>query len=416
MPLYRFKAATPDGELVEGQMEAADRESVVRKLQAQGHLPINAEPWSGDAARARSARTGALAGALRSRRIGFTELGLFTVELSTLLGAGLALDRALELQGELAEEGPLKKVIADVQTKVRGGDDLSAAMEAVRTPSGARVFSPFYLNMVRAGEAGGALGIALERLAEFQERARDLRDTVGSALVYPVLLLVFSVAALGLILGVVVPRLAAMFDDAGQELPLSTQFVVNAGALVHDWWWALIAVMVGGFMLVKAHLRDEEARKRWDGRLLRLPLAGDLIAKYEASRFTRTLGTLLGGGVPLIEALSIGREVVGNLVIRDGIAKAATRARAGQGLSGPLAETNVFPRLATHLLRVGEETGSMEQMLLRLADIYDREVRAALKRAVDLLGPAAILILGVLIAGIIMSVLSAVLSVNDLAF
>lgn len=416
MPLYRFRAATAEGELVEGQMEAADRESVVRKLQAQGHLPLKAEPWSGDDARPRSAAGAGLAGMFRSRRIGFTELGMFTVELSTLLGAGLPLDRALELQCELAEEGPLKTVIADVQTRVRGGDELSVAMEVARTPAGARVFSPFYLNMVRAGEAGGALGVALERLAEFQERARDLRETVGSALVYPLLLLVFSIAALGLILGVVVPRLAAMFNDAGQKLPLSTQFVVDLGALVHDWWWAIIGLSVGLFMLARAHLRDEEVRKRWDGRMLSLPVIGDLIAKYEASRFTRTLGTLLGGGVPLIEALTIGREVVGNRVIRAGITKAATRARAGQGLSGPLAETDVFPRLATHLLRVGEETGSMEEMLLRLADIYDREVRGALKKAVDLLGPAAILVLGVLIAGIIMSVLSAVLSVNDLAF
>ncbi|MGI9335110.1 MAG: type II secretion system F family protein [Gammaproteobacteria bacterium] len=416
MPLFRFKAATPEGELVEGQMEAADRESVVRKLQAQGHLPIKAEPWSGEGSRSRSNAGRGLTAALRSRRIGFNDLGMFTVELSTLLGAGLPLDRALEFQGDLAEEGPLKKVIADVQTRVRGGDELSVAMEAARTPSGATVFSPFYLNMVRAGEAGGALGVALQRLAEFQERARDLRETVGSALVYPLLLLVFSIAALGLILGVVVPRLAAMFDDAGQKLPLSTQFVVNLGALVHDWWWALLALFIGAFLLVKAHLRDDEVRKRWDGRLLRVPVFGDLVAKYEASRFTRTLGTLLGGGVPLIEALTVGREVVGNRVIRDGIAKAATRARAGQGLSGPLAEANVFPRLATHLLKVGEETGSMEDMLMRLADIYDREVRAALKKAVDLLGPAAILILGVLIAGIIMSVLSAVLSVNDLAF
>ena len=328
-----------------------------------------------------------------------------------MLKAGLSLDRALDLLGQLSAGGPLEPVIGRVRESVRGGKDLSAALGEEEG-----LFTPFFRNMVRAGEASGALGLALARLAEFQERARELRSTVSSALVYPALLLVFSVVSLSVILGVVVPRIATMFEDAGQELPAMTRAVIAGGAFVNQWWWAMLIAAVGLWFLARARLRLPAVRARWDARLLRMPLFGSLVTRYEAARFTRTLGTLLQNGVNLLEALGIAQAGIGNRTLAAGVSEVAAGVRAGRGLSQPLLEAEVFPQLANNLIKVGEESGHLEDMLLQLADIYDRETRDTLGRIVSLIGPLTILVLGGLIAGIIMSVLSAVLSVNDLAF
>ena len=305
----------------------------------------------------------------------------------------------------------MREILVKVHADVRGGADLSRAME--RHP---RVFSRFYLNMVRAGEASGALALALGRLAEFTRRGQELRDTLVSALIYPLILVVFAIVSVMVIVGTVIPRVSAMFDEAGAELPIATQIVVGAGAFVHDYWWALTAIGLGGFFYARSLWLAPATRARIDRRLLAIPFAGELIAKHEAARFSRTLGTLLQNGIPLLDAIAIAKEVVGNQAMGQGIARVATSVRGGQGLSRPLMKAGVFPRLSVHLLQVGEQTGQLEQMLLQVAEIYERDVQLAIKRLVDMLGPVLILVLGVLIAGIILSMLAAILSINELAF
>ncbi len=402
MPLYSYKAARPGGEVVEGELEAPDEATLIRQLQDQGLLPI----------RARRADRG-LRGLLRRRgpRIDAEQVLHFTRELATLLEAGLTLDRALAILADLADDPALQGVIEGVREKVQGGDSLSAALAAQ-----GKVFSPLYLSMVRAGEAGGVLHQVLQRLADYLERSHELRESIRSALIYPTILLVVAGLSVAGLLIFVVPRFSQMFKEMGQTLPLATRIVVATGDFLGHWWWALLA---GGLLLaagVKARLERPEVRARWDARVLRWPLVGGLVARVETARLARTLATLLGNGLPLLQALDLAREVVGNQAIAAALAQVSEEMRRGRGLADPLAEAEVLPPLALQMIRVGEESGELETMLFKVADVFDQEVRAAVKRLLTLLEPVLIVGLGVLVAGIIVSILMAVLSANQLAF
>ena len=407
MPVFQFKAVNAAGEVSQGQLEAASREAAVQRLQAQGHVPIRVEAAAEGAATAAPPRPRAA----RGRRLKRDDLGVFTLELHTLLDAGLPLDRALELVATLSESGALRDVVTRVHAAVRGGADLSEAM--AEEP---RLFSPFYVNMVRAGEAGGELHAALARLSEFLERSRALRESVVSALLYPCILLGVAVISLAIIMGVVIPRFSEMFADAGAALPWHTQFLVDAGAFLQQWWWALAAGAVTLVLGLRRLLEEPGVRLQVDGWLLRSPVLGDLVARLEAARFTRTLGTLVANGVPLLDAITISRQIIGNRVVLAAMDRVVDSVRAGEGLAKPLLHADVFPRLAGHLMKVGEETGNLESMLLRLAQIYDREVSTSLRRVVALAEPALIIGLGVLIAGVVLSIVVAIFSINELAF
>lgn len=401
MSRYRYKVAR-SGEVKEGHLEAPSQADAVRRLQAQGYVPVRVEE-------------AVLAEEKRRRRwrsgIRIADVELFTVEFAALLKAGLTLTRALDTLAELLRHRAFGEVIADLHVQVRGGVDLSAAME--QHP---RTFPRLYRNMVQAGEAGGALDAALERVADHLERTRALREALVSALIYPVLLLAFAGLSLGVILGVVIPRISGLFIDAGRELPAATQLVVQLGSFVRGWWWAIFGGVGLAVFGLRWKLRHAEFREAWDRRLLRLPVVGEQIARYEAARFTRTLGTLLQGSVSLLEAMEIACHGIGNRSMETNLRRISGNVRQGQGLSGPLLESGVLPGPAATLVQVGEETGHLGAMLLQAADIYDREMRTGIKRAADILGPVLILLLAVLIGAIVMSVLVAVLGINELAF
>lgn len=404
--MFHYKAVSADGKALEGEMEARAQGMAVERLQAMGYIPIRVEEARSDGkGNAASFRW------FRSSRIGPSEIGVFTRAIATLLHAGLPLDRAMEILVELSENDQVRRLLMQVRDDVRGGASLSAAMEAQKG-----VFSRFYLNMVRAGEAGGALGPVLMRIAEFMERAKTLKETVSSAMIYPAILVAVAVSSVMLLLVFVVPQFSVMFEQSGKTLPLSTQVVISAGNFLRHDWWALLLAAVAVYALMQQQMRNPASRYRWDGWFLRLPLVGDLVAKMEVARFSRSLGTLLGNGVTLLNALFIIKETLGNSVMAEGLDRVATRLKAGQGLGKPMKETDLFPKLAVHMVMVGEETGQLEEMLLRVADVYDSEVQTAVKRMLGLMEPALILGLGLLIGGIIMSILLAILSVNDLAF
>ena len=406
MPVFQYKAATSSGDVVQGEMEAASQEAVIRRLQAEGHIPIRAE----EITRSVSGETPS-AFTFQRRRPGRADVNVFTIELATLLQAGLSLDKALEMLVTIADRSPFRDVLENLLTQVRGGAFLSVALE-----SHGRLFSHFYRNMVKAGEAGGALDAALARLAEFMDRSRELRDSVFSALLYPIVLVAVGILSMAVILGVVIPRISEMFAEAGQQLPWFTQMVVATGGFVQGYWWLMALAVIALYIFMRRQYANPVSRLPWDGCWLRLPLVGALIARLEAARFTRTLGTLLGNGVPLLDAIAIAKEVVANQVIAEGIRHVAERVRQGEGLARPLTEVRVFPPLAGHLMQVGEESGNLEAMLMQLAQIYEREVQSALRRLMAVLEPALILGLAVVIAAIILSVVIAILSINDLAF
>jgi general secretion pathway protein F len=404
LPLFRYKAVTPTGEVQEGDLEGMTQAGVVERIQSMGLMPILVEETSSRA----TAKSGL--SAFGKASVSQKDVAVFTQEIATLLKAGLPLDRCLEILIGLSANEPVRQLMAQMREEVRGGAALSKAMEAHP-----HVFSRFYLNMIRAGEAGGALDVVLQRLNEFMERSRELRDTVKSALIYPAILVGVAVLSVVVLLMWVVPQFSQMFEESGKALPMPTQIVIAAGDFFRNYWWAVIAVVFGVYAWFVRQMQAPASRYRWDKRLLGLPLVGDLIGKLEVARFSRTLGTLLGNGVTLLAALSIVKETLNNTVMSEGLTAVATQLKEGKGLGKPLMETGLFPKLAVHLVMVGEETGKMQEMLIRVADIYDREVHTTVKRMLSLMEPVLILGLGLVIGGIIMSILVAILSVNDLA-
>lgn len=403
MPHYQYKAANAQGEVLEGEMEAASEQAVALRLHEMGYFPVRVDPASDDAPGGLLSVLGLGAGVRQD------DVAVFTGEIATLLRAGLPLDRALEITINLSPNEQVAEVLNDIRKDVRGGVSLYGAMSHHRD-----VFSRFYLNMIRAGEAGGALDAVLARLTEFMERSKELKETVKSALIYPTILVSVSVISVMVLLIFVVPQFTQMFEDSGKSLPLPTQIVIGLGDFVKNYWWAMALGGFALFLIMRRQFADPETRYVWDERLLSMPLVGDLLAKLEVARFSRTLGTLLDNGVSLLSALSIVKDTLENSFMAEKIDEVASQLREGKGMGQPLMEAEVFPKLAVHMVMVGEETGRLSEMLIQVADVFDREVRTAVKRMLGLLEPVLILGLGLIIGGIIMSILMAILSVNEL--
>jgi general secretion pathway protein F len=405
MALFTYKAINSLGETEEGIRDAVDEKMLIAALQSEGYIPIRVGP-----ANSRS-MFGMGLGAKQSK-LTQKDIGLLTGELATLLESGLPLDKSLLVLIDLTEDNErLSKLIARVLELVKSGSSLADALEKQ-----AGIFTKFYLNMIRAGEAGGGLGEVLVRLSEYLERSQELKDTVSTALIYPAILLVMSVASLFVMLTFVVPQFTEMFQSAGKALPVSTQIVVGLAEWLQSYWWVLIggSVFITGFM--RFQLANPVSKKAWDHRFLKLPLAGTIILNKETANISRTLGTLLGNGVSILAAMVIVRETVDNQVIAAAIQDTEEQLKQGKHMSDALLEKGLFPKMAMQMIKMGEETGRLEEMLLRVATIYDKQLRVSIQRFLALLEPALIITLGLMIAGIIVSILLAILSVNDLAF
>jgi general secretion pathway protein F len=408
MPLFQYKAVSRSGEVLEGMLDAPNSDGAVLRLQEMGYIPIRAEEASGSRPAATTATVG-LGALLTRRNLTQNQIGVVTREIATLLKAGLPLDRTLEILIELAENGRIAEMLTRVRNEVRGGASLSKALDQQKG-----VFSRFYVNMIRAGEAGGSLPGVLERLADFMERSKALKDSVTSALVYPVILLVVAAFWVLILLIAVVPRFKPIFAQSGKALPFVTQMVIGTGDFLRNWWWLMLLVLAAFVWLVARRLQDPAVRYRWHRTLLGLPLFGDLAAKVEMTRFSRTLATLLANGVTLVGALSIVRDTMGNLYLAEAVGNVSRELKEGRGLGKPMMESGRFPKLATHMIMVGEETGQLDEMLFQVAGVYDREVESAIKRLLALLEPLLILGLGLIIAVVIFSILAAMLTIYDL--
>ncbi len=402
MPLFEYKAVDPSGETVQGTMEAVSVDLVVLRLQEAGNIPLQA----------RESGSGGLGlGLLKLGRRGMTsrEVGEFTQQLSTLLGAGLPLDRSLHVLLDLAENDRVKRAVSEIRDRVRQGGSLSDALDEQHG-----AFNRLFVNMVRAGEVGGTLDVTLARLSEYLERSRALKDSVISALIYPILLLVLAAGSLILLLVYVIPQFTPIFEELGGDLPLITKIVLGVGSVLQNFWWLIILLTVLAVIQFRRILADSGKRLAWDGRVLEMRWVGDLVAKMETARLTRTLGTLLDNGVPLLSALSIAQNVITNTVLRREVADAARKVKTGGGLARALAKGGHFPRLALQMVSVGEETGQLDAMLLKVSDTYDIEVRNTIDRLLSVFTPVVTLLLAVLIGTIVLSVLVAILGVNDL--
>lgn len=404
MSQFRYRALTRSGEVVIGEMTAHSAAAVIERLQDQGQIPVHVDEV-------------AAGGWANWLKLDLTTLGkpshhdlaIFMHELAALIRASVPVDRALDILIRLAHTRRLRRLLTQVQARVRGGATLADAFAA------GGGFPKLYVSMIRAGETGGMLEQSLTRLAEFVAKFHSLRETVKSALVYPLILLTVAGATLVVIMTAVVPRFEPLFRDAGVALPVPTQILMSASNFLRSYGWALLIVPCLIFLALPYLRKSRPVTYRWHAGLLRAPLFGDLVTKIETARFSRTLGSLLGNGVPLPTAIAITRETLTNLVLADALDAVASRLKEGGGLSDLLEKSGVFPELSVHLSRLGEETGHLEEMLIHQADIFDREAQRTIDRLMALFVPALTIGLGFLVGGIIMSVLVALLRVNDLA-
>ncbi|MBI2217628.1 MAG: type II secretion system F family protein [Candidatus Rokubacteria bacterium] len=401
MPVFIYKAADRRGQTVDGVMEATDERAVVERLHKEAYYPIRVVPHAERAAWFSLAPSG---------RIGQGDLLPLTQQLATLFEAGLPLDRALGILEELAPNPRMKALVADLLRSVRGGSSLSDAL-AKHHP---RPFSRLYINMVRAGEKGGVLEVSLRRLAEFLEARAAFREAIVSALAYPLVITAVGAGAIVFLLTFVIPRFATIFSDLGQTIPMPTQVLLSVSAAVQGYWWAMIGAVLAAILAWRVWTGTPEGRLQWDQTLLGLPIVGRLTAKIETARFARTLGTMLKSGVPVLGAMAVVGDMMTNQIVGRWVSRVADAVKRGSTIASALSEHTRFPPLAIHMVRVGEETGRLEEMLLKVADTFETDVRVELRRVIGLLEPSIILLMGVLVAFIVVAMLMAIFSINEI--
>lgn len=401
MARFQYQALSAAGELVAGEMDGPDVATVLARLNEQALLPIEAS----------EKRAGYSIELSFSRRSGFPQgdLALFVQQLARLLQASLPLDRALEILTTLMEKRQTQRIVGDLLARVRDGSSLAEAMAQQD-----EAFPGVCVTMVRAGEEAGALRTVLARVADFLVRSEAIRQKVISAMIYPALLSVVALGAVVLILIFVLPQFESMFEDAGSKLPTATRVIMAVSHGLRDYWWVLLLAIAVGAAAAQMLLRQSGVIALRDRLALRLPLLGGLLTRFETARFSRSLGVLLGNGVPASRALSLAGATVGNRMLTEAIETLAARFKEGEGLATSLAGAGCFPNLVIQLIEIGEETGRLEEMLQEVADIYDREVERMLERLLALLVPAITILMGVVVALIVAAVMTAMVSINEL--
>jgi general secretion pathway protein F len=399
---FHFRAVATDGKIRTGTLSAETDKQVAQELKRQGLIPVYVgleKKSAGFELKLPSFNSG------RRRDVLF-----FTQELSTLLNAGVPLDRALSITAELTERPAFRSLVLDVVRLLKGGKSLGDSLAA--HPSH---FSELYINMVRAGEASGSLGQIFERLAEFERTRDDLRSYIISSMIYPVLLTAVGIASIIVLLEFVVPRFAQIFSDPRIQIPMPTLIMLEASRLLRQYGLPVLVVAAAGIFAFVAYVRTQAGALWWDGFRLRLPVLGDALRKAETARFARAMGTLVAASVPLVQSIGISRGILNNRRIAGSLETVVLGVKRGEGISAPLARSREFPPLASHLLSVGEETGRLDAMFHRMADIYETETRTAIRRFTSLFEPMIILVMGLVVGTLILSLMLAITSINDVA-
>jgi general secretion pathway protein F len=397
MAVFSYKATTMDGTVMEGVIEAVDENAALDRLKNSGVIPLKITTPKD------SSKKGFFTRAPKG------DILTFTNELSSLLGAGLPLDRSLNILSDISESIEMKEIIKAILKSIREGSAFSDALQ--KHPS---VFPKIYVNMIRAGEAGGVLDVVLDKLNEFLESTKELRELVFSAMIYPAILLVTGGLSIIVLLIYVLPKFSVIFAEMGSTMPLPTQIIIGISNVVKYYWWMVFLAIFLGWLAVRNYIATDDGRYKWDA--LKLKLMGDLVRKLETARFARTLGTLLQSGVPLLQALNNSKEIINNRVIASSIDAVSKGAKEGQGIAAPLSNAHVLPALALSMIKVGEETGQLDVMLLKVAGTYEKSLRIAIKRFISFLEPAMILGMGLVIGFIVMSMLMAIFSITNLPF
>ena len=408
MTVYTYKATDKNGKYVEGDISASDYKAAIQQIRKLNYFPVKVSEGKGSSMFSFGMD---LSMPSWGSPIPAKDLMTFTQQLATLVDSGLTLDDGLATLVKLSETEKIRSVLADIRKQVHAGSSFADAL--TEHP---KIFSKLYVNMIRAGEAGGILGEALTRLALFMEKSVELKNSIRSAMVYPAILTLVGGTAVIVLITFVIPQFSKLFEEMGAALPLPTQIMLGLSSLIIDYWPALILGFVGFIAAFNLYLRTNSGRLKWDGMLLKLPLFGPLIQKIEVSRFSLTLATLLKSGVPILQAMGIVQSILINRVISDSIIIIQQALKKGKGLSGPLQKAGVFPPMAVHMITVGETSGALDKMLKKVSNTYDKEVEQSIKQVISLIEPMMILFMAVVIGFIVVSMLLAIFSANDIAF
>jgi general secretion pathway protein F len=400
---FFFKAVASDGKLRTGTISAETDRWVAQELRRQGLTPVYVGVQAPKSAFA--LKLPAFSGGKRRRDVLF-----FTQELSTLLNSGVPLDRALAISTELTERASFRLVLGDVLRVLKGGRSLGDSLN-----THPEYFSELYVNMVRAGEASGALSSVFERLAEFERTRDDLRSFIVSSMVYPILLACVGLGSVLVLMFFVVPRFAAVFEGGRIPMPTPMHIMLETSRFLQNWGLVGLGIIVALVVAFRAWVATPAGRFSWDSLRLRMPMFGEAIRKAETARFARAMSTLVANSVPLVQSIGISAAILNNRRISESLQKVAQGVKRGEGIAGPLRRVNEFPPLAGHLLSVGEETGKLDQMFARMADIYESDTRAAIKRLTTLFEPIVILVMGLLVGAFILSMLMAITSINEVS-
>lgn len=398
MPAYSYSSTTREGVIIDGVIEAQDEKSALAILKNSGVIPLKIKLRKSN---------------VRIDKFSFksakNEVQTFTTELYALLDAGLPLDRSLNILATITENNKMKDIISSVLRSIREGSTFSDALE--KHP---HVFSSLYVNMIRAGESGGVLEVVLEKLIDFLESSRELKDHVFSALIYPVILVITGITSIIVLVTYVLPKFSVIFRDLGTELPLPTQILIAFSNVILAAWWIIILITIAGWFVFRNYLKTDKGRYNWDA--LKIKIMGDVILKLETARFCRTLGALLRSGVPLLKAIKNAKDIIGNYAISSALDKISAGIKEGQGIAKPLSDAKIFPHLALSMIKVGEETGQLDTMLIKIADTYEKSLKVSIKKFVSFLEPALILGMGLLTGFIVISMLMAIFSITDVPF
>src|SRR5579864_3104405 len=401
MATFFFRAVAPDGKLRTGSLTAESDRIVARELRKQGLTPVYV-----GIEQKKSFELKLPAFTRGYRR----DVLFFTQELSTLLNAGVPVDRALTITDELTERPQFRFIVLDILRVLKGGKSLADSLGAHP-----EYFSDLFVNMVRAGEASGNLAAVFERLAEFERSRDELRNYIISSMIYPALLALVGVSSIIVLLTFVVPRFASVFEESHMKMPVPTMIMLQASKIVTAYWWMAASALAVTGVIFQAYVKTAPGRLWWDSLRLRIPLMGDALRKAETARFARSMATLVSNNVPLVQSIGIAAAILNNRKIAGALGEVMQGVKRGEGIAAPIRKAGVFPPLAGHLLMVGEETGRLDQMFARMAEIYETDTRAAIKRFTALFEPLVILVMGVLVGALILSMLLAITSINEVA-
>lgn len=400
MSTFRYKLLSSSSGIIEGEKEALSRLDLVNELRKSGHVILNISQID------KNKKFG-----LFVNRANKKAVLPFTQELATLLEGGIPIDKSLSILLSGQDNNALKNVVEDLLNRIKSGKSFAEALA-----NHSKLFTSVYINMVRAGEEGGVLQQVLKRLGSFQERLQKVRGEIISAMIYPLLLSSTGVVCVGALIVYVIPKFSQIFEGMGISLPFSTMMLMGMSRYSIRYGWIMIIVAVIVFFMYKKAMKDKNTSVKIDRKKLKLPLLGNLFWKMQVSRFARTLGTLLENGVPLLKSMDIVKDVLTNQYLANILGTVKTEVKEGASLTVSLAQKGFLPEIAVHLLKVGEETGNLDKMLLKVADNFDADVEQRMKRLVTMVEPVLILLMGAVIGAIVISMLTAILSVNDLQF